>query len=66
MNTEEEILKLIEANPGVDLGKIRESLERARAGGITPRGYRLATPVEIHRYKVRVQDPDRTTKLRDR
>ena len=66
MNTAEEILKLIETNPGVDLEKVREALERSRANGITPRGYRLATPVEMHRYKVRVQDPDRTIKLRDR
>lgn len=66
MNAEEEIQKLIETNPGVDLGKVREALEQARANGVTPPGYRLATPVEMHRYKVRVQDPDRTIKLRDR
>lgn len=66
MNTEEEILKLIEANPGVDMKKVREALARARANGITPRGYRLGSPLDEHRYRVRVRPPDQTIKLRDR
>lgn len=66
MNTVEEILKLIETNPGVDLEKVREALEQARANGVTPPGYRLASPLDAHRYKVRVQDPDQTVKLRTR
>ena len=66
MNTAEEILKLIEANPGVDMKKVREALEQARANGVTPPGYRLASPRDSHRHKVRVLDPDQTIKLRDR
>ena len=67
MNTEEEIQKLIEANPGVDVEKVREAVEKSRAGGgIKRRGYRLASPIDTHRYRVRVLDPDKSIRLRDR
>ena len=66
MHTEEEIQKLIAANPGVDMKKVREALEWARANGVTPRGYRLGSPLDEHRYRVRVRPPDQTIKLRDR
>ena len=67
MNTEEEIQKLIEANPGVDVEKVREAVEESRAGGgIKRRGYRLASPLDRHRYRLRVLDPDKSFRLRDR
>lgn len=64
MNTQEEILDLIKSNPGVTPQKLKEILERSRANRIPPRGYRLASPLEIHRYRVRVQDEDKSIQLR--
>ena len=67
MNTEEEIRKLIEANPGVDMEKVRKAVEKSQAGGgIKRRGYRLASPLDIHRNRVRVKDPEKSTRLRGR
>ena len=67
MNTEEEIQKLIEANPGVDVEKVREAVEKSRAGGgIKPRGYHLASPLDRHRNRVRVKNPEKPTRLRGR
>ncbi len=66
MVTEEDLRKLIESNHGVDLGKIQKSLEKLRATGIAPRGYRLASPLDARRYRARVKDPKQPVRLRTR
>ena len=62
MHTDDDLRKLIEANPGVDMEKVQAALERLRAGGITKRGYRLADPLDRRRVRVVEQDgSDRKT-----
>lgn len=66
MNTEEEILELLRANPGVDLAKIKESLKVPQAQGRRRKGYDLASPLDIHKFKMRKVKPDKTVRLSPR
>lgn len=66
MNTEEEILELVKGNPGVDLAKLKESLKGPEGQGRRRKGYDLASPLDIHKFKMRKVKPNKTVRLKSR